>query len=123
MALSASTQTRVIWGVRILLALAFAGAGGSKLAGVPEMVAMFEKVGFGQWFRYLTGSVELIGVVLLLVPATGFFGALLLGVTMVGAVGTHVFLIGGSPAPAIVLGALSALVAFKLRPAQFCRAA
>ena len=110
------TQRRVVWGVRILLALAFGAAGVSKLAGVPQMVQVFDAIGFGQWFRYVTGLVELGGVVLLLVPATGFFGGLLLAATMVCAVATHLVLIGGNPAPAVVLTLLSAFVAWRLRP-------
>ena len=115
MALS-PTHRRIVWGVRILLALAFGAAGISKLAGVPQMVQVFDAIGFGQWFRYLTGAVEVVGVVLLLVPYTGFLGALLLTATMVGAVATHLALIGGNPAPAIVLGVLSAFVAWRQRP-------
>ena len=110
------TQRRIVWGVRILLALAFGAAGVSKLAGVPQMVQVFEAIGFGQWFRYLTGVVEVGGALLLLVPATGFLGALLLAVTMVFAVATHLVLIGGTPAPALVLTGLSAFVAWRLRP-------
>ncbi len=37
-----------------MLAAAFLAAGGAKLAGVPAMVEMFEKVGVGQWFRIVT---------------------------------------------------------------------
>jgi len=33
----------------------FLMAGGSKLAGVPAMVSLFDQVGVGQWFRYVTG--------------------------------------------------------------------
>lgn len=110
------TQRRIVWAVRVLLALAFGAAGAAKLAGVPMMVQVFEAIGFGQWFRYVTGVVEILGVVMLLVPATAFFGALWLTVTMAGAVTTHLVLIGGSPLPALVLGLLSAFVAWKLRP-------
>ena len=55
-----------IWGVQILTALAFLAVGGSKLTGAPAMVDMFQKIGYGQWFRYLTGSLEVTGAVLLL---------------------------------------------------------
>jgi len=106
----------VIWGLRILLALAFAGAAGAKLAGVPQLVQLYDTIGFGQWFRYFTAAVEIAGVVLVLVPATAFFGALLLSATMVGAVATHL-LIGGSSVPAVVLGVLAGFVAWHLRPA------
>ena len=113
---TSTTQRRIVWGVRILLALAFGAAGLAKLAGVPQMVQVFEAIGFGQWFRYVTGVVEVGGALLLLVPATGFIGSLLLTATMVCAVATHLALIGGSPAPAIVLTLLSAFVAWRLRP-------
>jgi putative oxidoreductase len=116
MALSTTAKNRTIWGIRILLALAFGAAGTAKLAGVPQMVANFEAIGFGQWFRYVTAAVELIGVVLILVPRTGFFGGLWLGGTMVGAVASHLFLTGGSAIPAMVLGALCAVVVYHLRP-------
>lgn len=120
---STTTQRRIVWGVRILLALAFGAAGLAKLAGVPQMVQVFEAVGFGQCFRYLTGVVEVGGAVLLLVPATGFVGGLLLAATMAGAVATHLVLIGGSPAPAVVLLLLSAFVAWRLRPVPAASAA
>lgn len=115
---TSSAQRRIVWAVRILLALAFGTAGIAKLAGVPQMVQVFDAIGFGQWFRYVTGAVEVIGAVLLLVPAMGFLGGLLLGATMVGAVFTHLVLIGGNAAPAMVLGLLSGFVAWRLRPAS-----
>jgi len=110
------TQRRIVWVIRILLALAFGAAGIAKLAGVAQMVQVFDAVGFGQWFRYVTGVLEIGGAVLLLVPAAGFFGGLLLTVIMLGAVATHLVLIGGSPVPALVLGLLSAFVAWRQRP-------
>ena len=114
--LASPTQHRIVWGVRILLALAFGAAGAAKLAGAPQMVQVFDAIGFGQWFRYVTGLVEVGGAVLLLVPATGFLGGLLLFATMVCAVATHLALIGGNPAPAVVLAALSGFVAWRLWP-------
>ena len=80
------------------------------------MVQVFDAIGVGQWFRYLTGAVEIVGVVLLLIPATGFFGGLLLAATMVCAVAIHLVVIGGSPVPAVALGLLSAFVAWRLQP-------
>ena len=101
-----------IWGVQILTALAFLAAGGSKLAGAPAMVDMFEKIGFGQWFRYLTGSLEVAGAALLLLPRTAAIGGWLLAAVMIGAIGTHLFIIGGNPAPAAVLFVLAITVAW-----------
>ena len=79
-------------------------AGGSKLAGAAAMVALFDAIGVGQWFRYLTGGIEVVSAVALLVPSLAPFGAIALVATMVGAVATHLFIVGGSPAvPALLL--------------------
>jgi uncharacterized membrane protein YphA (DoxX/SURF4 family) len=98
-----------------LLALAFAAAGTAKLYGVPMLVEEFEHIGLGQWFRYLTGTLEILGAVLIIIPSTVAFGAALLCCIMIGAIFTHVFVIGGSPIPAIVLLALSGIVAYAKR--------
>lgn len=99
-------------GVRALLTLAFLGAGGAKLAGVPMMVQTFDAVGFGQWLRYLTGIVEIAGAALLWWPNRQVIGASVLGGTMVGAVLTHWFILGPSAVPAIVLGLLCTAVLY-----------
>ena len=91
-----------LWLTQIALAGMFFLAGGLKLAGVPMMVALFDAIGVGQWFRYVTGSIEVVSAVALLVPSWAAFGALLLIPTMVGAVITHLFIVGESPAAAIV---------------------
>ncbi|NOJ40084.1 DoxX family protein [Bradyrhizobium australiense] len=104
-----------VWIVRGLLALVFLGAGGVKLFGLPMMLEEFHHIGLGQWFRYLTGSLEIIGAILLLLPRKAGLGALLLICIMIGAMITHLFVIGGSPVPAIVLLALNALVAYSER--------
>ena len=101
--------------VRGLLALAFAGAGGAKLYGVPMLVEEFQHIGLGQWFRYLTGALELLGAILILAPSLAAFGAVLLICIMIGATVTHLFVIGGSAVPALVLLALSAIVAYAKR--------
>jgi uncharacterized membrane protein YphA (DoxX/SURF4 family) len=93
-----------LWGLQIGLATLFLFAGGSKLAGAPAMVALFDAIGVGQWFRYVTGLVEVVSAVALLVPALAAFGALFLASTMVGAIAAHLFIVGGSPAlPALLL--------------------
>ncbi|MEO8027231.1 MAG: DoxX family protein [Bryobacteraceae bacterium] len=94
------------WGlaaIQIGAGLLFLFAGGSKLLGASEMVATFEKVGFGQWFRYLTGSLEVMGAIGLQFPRTSVYAAALLTCVMIGAVLTHLVLIGGSPAMAAIL--------------------
>ena len=91
------------WILQGLLAAAFLVAGTTKLAGPQMQVTFFEKIGLGQWFRYFTGGLEVIGAILVLVPRTAVVGAVLLGMTMVGAVDIHLLITGGSPVPLVVL--------------------
>lgn len=91
-------------GLQVGLAALFLFSGGSKLAGAPAMVALFDAIGVGQWFRVVIGLIEVVSALALLVPALAPFAALLLGFTMVGAIATHLFIVGGSPAiPAVLL--------------------
>ena len=100
-----------LWIVQIALAGMFLLAGGSKLLGAPAMVGLFDAIGIGQWFRYLTGLIEVGSALALLVPSFAVFGALALVATMVGAIVTHLFIVGGSPAmPAILLVGSAAVV-------------
>jgi uncharacterized membrane protein YphA (DoxX/SURF4 family) len=99
-----------LWALQVLTAAAFLMAGFAKLSGQPVMVEMFEKIGFGQWFRYVTGSIEVTSAILLLVPRLTPVGAALLVCTMIGAVTTHSAILGGSPLPAAVLGCLAATI-------------
>ena len=92
----------VLWILQIGAAGMFLMAGFSKLSGDPRMVGLFDSIGFGQWFRYLTGSLEILAVVLLLIPRLSGLGALLLVGVMIGAVMIHLFIIGGSPVPAVI---------------------
>src|SRR5688572_24056362 len=89
-----------LWAAKFLLALIFLAAGSAKLFGVAAMVEGFAHLGFGQWFRYVTGAVEVIAALLILVPATAVFGALLIACTMVGAILAHWIAMPGSSLPA-----------------------
>jgi putative oxidoreductase len=97
------TKTAVLWTLQIASAAMFLMAGGLKLAGIPMEVELFTAIGIGQWFRYVTGTIEVVGAVLLLVPSLALYGAVALAVTMVGALLTHFFIIGGNFAAALLL--------------------
>jgi putative oxidoreductase len=105
----------VLWLLRGLVALVFLAAGGSKLVAAPAMVAMFVAIGIGQWFRLLTGTLEVAGAIGLLLPRVTIYAALLLMAVMVGAIVAHLSILGGSPLPAIVLLLLSAAIAWLAR--------
>jgi putative oxidoreductase len=115
---SVFTKARILIALRVTLILAFGIAGAAKLAGAATMVAVFDSIGVGQWFRYVTGGIELIGALSLMQQSYSLFGSLLLACTMVGAIATHVFIIGGSPVPAVVLGVLCFLTAYILWPSK-----
>ena len=103
---------RALWAAQIFAAGMFLLSGTLKLAGAPAMVQLFDAIGIGQWFRYVTGSIEVVSAILLLVPSLAFFGALALAGTMVGAIFTHLFIVGGSPAVAVLLLAITSAVAW-----------
>ncbi len=104
-----------LWVLQIGAAGMFLMAGFGKLSGDPQMVGMFDAIGLGQWFRYLTGSVEVLGALLLLIPRLSGLGALLLVGTMLGAIATHLFIVGGSPLMAIILLIVTGIIAWGRR--------
>ena len=101
--------------LKVLLAAAFAAAGLAKLAGAEMMVETFDKIGFGQWFRYVTGIIEVGSAALLFVPGRQAYGAGLLLCTMIGAVLAHLVILGPSAMPALILGVLCAVVLYAHR--------
>src|SRR6478672_2503920 len=113
-----TSKGRVItlWTLSGLVALAFIFVGGGKLAGTAAMVELFDKVGVGQWFRYLTGLLEVAGGIGLLIPRYAFYAAVMLVIVMIGAIVTHVAVVGGSPAPAASLFVLSGIIAWLRKP-------
>ena len=83
----------LLWLVQAFLAFVFVGAGWAKVVGNPETVALFTAVGVGQWFRYVTGILELTGAVLIVVPRTRRIGAALLATVMLGALAAHLVIL------------------------------
>ncbi len=65
-----------------------------KFTAQPESIYIFSKVGIEPWGRIGTGIAELIASVLLLIPSTIVFGALLAAGIMAGAILSHVFILG-----------------------------
>lgn len=107
--------TALLWSGQIAAAAMFLFAGSMQLSGAPDMVQAFAAIGVGQWFRYLTGTIEVVSALLLLVPSLAFFGASALAVTMVGAVIAHLAILGGSPMPALVLLIVTSTIAWVRR--------
>lgn len=115
-------QRVTVWPLQIVAAASFFVAGTAKLIGTEDMVRLFEGIGWGQlklfddfgwsqWFRHLTGSLQIFSAVLLLFPDRAFWGGLLQASFMVGAILIHLML-GGSLVPALVLLSITTTVAW-----------
>ena len=105
--------------IRALLTAAFAAAGLAKLAGAEMMVQTFDAVGFGQWFRYVTGAIEVGSAIALWTPGLQAYAAGLLVCTMIGALIAHAMVLGlAGGVPALVLGALAAITLRAYRAQQ-----
>jgi uncharacterized membrane protein YphA (DoxX/SURF4 family) len=105
----------LLWVLQIGAAGMFLMVGFLKISGDPQLVGLFEAIGIGQWFRYLTGTLEVAGAILLLIPRTSGLAALMLAGIMICAVVTHVFIVGGSPLGATILLVVTGLVAWGRR--------
>jgi len=104
-----------LWTLQVLVALALVAAGSGKLLGSADMIALFDAIGIGQWFRYVTGLLEVLGAVLLIVPNKAAFGAVLLACVMAGAVVAHLAVLHTAATAPLVLFALTALIGWGRR--------
>jgi putative oxidoreductase len=102
----------VLWVLQLGVVYTFVKAAIPKLTGDATAVQGFEAIGLGQWFRYFTGSLEMIGSTALLIPGAAGYGALLLSTVMIGAIFMHLAVIGGSPLLAIIMLAANLVIAW-----------
>jgi uncharacterized membrane protein YphA (DoxX/SURF4 family) len=65
-----------------------------KFTGAPESVYIFTTVGAEPWGRLASGVVELAAAVLLLIPGTAAIGAVVAMGVMIGAIGSHLTVLG-----------------------------
>ena len=108
-------RERTLWTVQIVTALFFAAAAVSKLAGAEYNVIVFEKVGYGQWFRYVTGFIELSGAILVVVPRLAALGGAILAAVMTGAFFADLHYLDGNGVPALICFAVTASIAWLRR--------
>ena len=99
------------WVPRIALSLFFLSFGSQKFSD-RYWVEVFATIGVGDWLRYVTGSLQICGGLLLLIPRTALVGTTMLAVTMVGAILAWMFFLGSPGSaiiPAVILGMLIAI--------------
>ena len=95
------------WLPRTAVVLAFGFIGVTKFTDPQgEWSKIFQQIGFGQWFRYFTGAVQIAGSVMMLTPWTRTIGAAMLACTRIGAMLVDVFIaraVGFALAPLVLL--------------------
>jgi hypothetical protein len=113
-------QRAASWTLAIIVAVIFIQTLFFKFSAAEESVYIFTKLGAEPWGRIGSGVMELIAAMLILVPATRLFGAgLSLGVIM-GAIMSHLTILGivvqddggGLFAMAVIVAAASAGVLY-----------
>jgi len=103
------------WLPRVAVALVFLSVGWEKFDAHGMWVRIFARIGFGDWFRYLTGTMQVGGALLLLVPPLVRFGAVVLASTMIGAVIANIFILNSGLSAIVPASLLAALVFVGLR--------
>jgi len=113
-----------LWVLAVLGAASFLMAGFQKISSDPQMVQVFSLIGVGSWFRYLTGTLEILGAIALVIPRLRVLGALGLVGLMIGAIITNA-LLHAPQLPALVELLIVASVAWgrrgELNPAWILR--
>jgi putative oxidoreductase len=104
------------WVLRIAACGVFVGVGFTKFDPESMWVKLFAQIGVGDWFRFLTGALQVIGGLLFLFPETVYVAVAIAGSTMVGAIGVHLFVLDTGFGGAIIpLGLLIFMVAVAAR--------
>jgi uncharacterized membrane protein YphA (DoxX/SURF4 family) len=83
-----------IWVVKLVAVIILVQTLFFKFTGAEESVYIFTKLGIEPFGRLGSGVVELIASVLILMPRTTLLGALLAMGTMMGALFSHIFVLG-----------------------------
>jgi uncharacterized membrane protein YphA (DoxX/SURF4 family) len=70
------------WILRVFLGLTFLAIGIEKLTGTMGTIPFFNAIGWGQWFRYVSGAFDTAGALLIFVPRWTSYGALIITCTV-----------------------------------------
>jgi putative oxidoreductase len=76
--ITGKVQLIITWSLGVLLGLAFLGIGSEKLTGTMGTIPFFAAIGWEQWFRYASGALGTVGVLLIFVPRWTSYGALII---------------------------------------------
>jgi putative oxidoreductase len=94
MATNSKIKTIFTWALRIVAAVILLQTLFFKFTGAPESIYIFSKVGLEPWGRIGSGVAELIAAILILIPPTTWLGAGLALAVMLGAIFSHLTVLG-----------------------------
>jgi putative oxidoreductase len=78
----AKARTVFVWTLRMFLGIAFLVIGIEKLTGTMGTIPFFFAIGWGQWFRYVSGVLDTAGALLIFFPRWTCYGALIITCTV-----------------------------------------
>ena len=87
-------KEKISWAARIIVAIILLQTLFFKFTGAPESIYIFEKMGMEPWGRIGSGIVELIAGILILIPNTKIYGAILSLGVISGAIVSHLTKLG-----------------------------
>jgi putative oxidoreductase len=95
----------LVWTLRIVLAGVFLLSATQKFIDDPQYVDEFRKVSFGDWFRYFTGGLEVLGAGAMLFPRTTPWGAAILLMVTSGALIAQLTVLHGAWLHCVIIAA------------------
>ena len=87
-------KEKISWAARIIVAIILLQTLFFKFTGAPESIYIFEKMGMEPWGRIGSGIAELIAGILILIPKTKIYGAILSLGVISGAIVSHLTKLG-----------------------------
>ena len=102
------------WLPRLAVAFLFFFIGKSKFGAQSSWIKTFAQIGFGQWLRYATGSIQIVGAIAVVIPRSFLLGIAMLALTMLGAIAAWMFWLGApfnAIFPAAILAGLIVVAA------------
>lgn len=92
----------LLWVITLFLTYTFAMSAYHMFSGDTALIEMFNKYG-GQNLRYTIATLEIVGAVLILLPATVILGSSLLTIALIGILTANMSSLGGVPGEPVLL--------------------
>jgi len=90
----ANVKNYILWALQIIAAFILLQTLYFKFTAQPESIYIFSKIGAEPYGRIGSGIVEMIAGILLLIPRTAWVGAFIAAGVMVGALASHLTILG-----------------------------